>query len=385
VTKCIALVITIILFGLSNQVSAYPAAWEDFDPADLNSVRDETMGNTQKMLDERGSIECIACHGETDDEYDGVLSTAEIITGTMEAALSCLSWEVKGICIWMTCIGPICEFDVSVKVANFVPELTVQSYDRANGEPWTESQDINQISQGDTESSWVFGLIGLIEDFDVEDVGIRGGHMTQAKKDQHQNLSFKLTDAYGNPGITLFNELADSTGGYACQGTTTMFYPYFISNLDAIAWRWDIPEMFYPQSWAGFILYDLGDLSNNYGAIYPRHGFQTSQDPLKAAVLVAYRAAHFITRSTQPHVYFDIDKDSEDGYWPPGPLEEGDEDTGMWQMLYPEMEDSCEEFPYGGNPSGDQRSEDGSYIWNFWRKFSCCERQGQVLVYHGPD
>ncbi|MCG8612242.1 MAG: TIGR03756 family integrating conjugative element protein [Pseudomonadales bacterium] len=382
-----------LLIGLSTVAFSYPPSWENFDPNSLDGARDETIGNTQQMLAERGSVECIACHGETDDHYDGVITTSEIVSGTMSAASSCLDWEVRGICVWLTCIGPACEVDYSVKVKNFVPELTIQSYDRANGEPWTESQDINQVSQGDADSSWVTTIISWIEDYNVEDVGIRGGVSTEGKKNQHANLFFKLVDAYGNPAISAFNELASSTGDYVCEGTTTMYFPYFISNLDSIAWRWDVPEMFYPQSWLPLVQeWDLGNgsvgawgfqmKSNNYGAIYPRHGFMISQDPLKAAVLSAFRAAHFITRSNEPHLYFTIDEDDEPGYWPPEPLDQDDENTGQWQMLYPLKEESCRSFPYSSNESTSRRSIDGSYVWNFWRAFKCCAQEGAVLIFH---
>lgn len=380
------------LIGLSQGAYSYPESWEEFNPNDLNAARDETMGNTQQLLEERGSVECIACHGEVDDEYEGVMDSLEISSATMNAALSCLDWEVRGVCIWMTCVLVACEFDYSIKVKNFVPELTVQAYDRANGEPWTESQDINQISQGDADSSWVTTIIGWIENYDVDDIGIRGGVSTEGSKKQHANLNFKLVDAYGNPAIEAFNELAESTG-YVCGGTTTMFFPYYISNLDSIAWRWDVPEMFYPQSWLPLIQqWDLGSGStaslgfqsktNNYGAIYPRHGFMTAQDPLKAAVLSVFRAAHFITRSGEPHLYFSIDEDDEQGYWPPDPLDQDDSDTGQWQMLYPDEEDGCRSFPYSSSESASKRSTDGSYIWNFWRAFKCCEQEGAVLIFH---
>ena len=374
----------IILIGLlffSNYSFSYPDNWENFNANSLNSTRDQTIGHTQDMIRERGSLECIVCHGENEDRYEGVLSTDEIMQLTLTAdPQSCMQWAPVGICVWMTCTPFGCDFDFSVKVKNFVPDLVVQSYDRANGEPWTESQDLNQISQGDAESSWVMSLISLVEDFDVESVRIRGGVDTEETRRHHANLSFKLVDAYGSPGAIQYMVLNNT--GYFCEGSTTPFFPYYISNLDAIAWRWDIPEMFYPQSWAGFVLYDLGSAGNNYGPIYPRHGFMTSQDPLKAAVLAAFRAAHFITRSGQPHLYFSIDESDEDGWWPPDPLDEGEEETGIWQMLYPMSEDECHEFPYGGNPDGERRAEDGSYIWNFWREYKCCEREGAILLLH---
>lgn len=376
-------VITLSLFWTVDQADAYPESWEQFNPNDLNAIRQETIGNTQNRLQERGNnLECIVCHGETDDHYEGVLTTTDIIEQTMSSALSCMDWELRGICIWMSC-GLGCTFSTSLKVKNFVPDMVVQSYDRANGEPWTESQDINQISQGSADSSWVTTMIRWIEDFDVSSVGIRGGVLTEGKRDQHQNLSFKLVDAYGNPALITYNALAQSTFGLACAGRTLPFWPYYISNLDAIAWRWNVPEIFYPQSWLPLgTTWDLGDSSNNYGPIYPRHGFAISQDPLKAAVLSTFRATHFITRKGEPHLYFTIGQPSEDGYWPAGSLDKKDRDTGIWQMLYPQTDSSCYRFPYDGNPSGNRRSTDGSYIWNFWKSYECCTRVGQQLIYH---
>ena len=148
--KLLFVVIALCLSGMAGQAFAYPDTWTQFDPNDLDAARDQTMGNTQQMLEERGSVECIACHGETNDQYDGVMNTLEISEATMSAALSCMNWELRGICVWMTClVPPVCSFSTSLKVKNHVPDLVIQSYDRANGEPWTESQDINQVSQGD--------------------------------------------------------------------------------------------------------------------------------------------------------------------------------------------------------------------------------------------
>src|SRR4051794_25747932 len=94
----------LLSFFVSGSAIAYPESWEEFNPDDLDGARDATMGNTQQLLEERGSVECIACHGEVDDEYAGVMDSLEISEATLDAALSCLDWEVRGICVWMTCI-----------------------------------------------------------------------------------------------------------------------------------------------------------------------------------------------------------------------------------------------------------------------------------------
>ncbi len=380
--RLIQTIIVLAALLTSERVLCFPDRWENFDAGEFDSLRDETLGNTQVLLDQReGRVECIVCHEETNDHYKGVIGVDDIIAQTMGTALACLNWEVRGVCIWLTCFGPACDIETSIKVKNHVPDLVIQAYDRANGEPWAESQTLNQVSQGDADSTWVTTIIGLIEDIDLKGVRIRGGVSTEGARSQRKNLHFKLVDAYGNPAIIPFNALAKSTG-YTCEGTATPFFPYYISNLDSVAWRWDVPEMFYPQSWAGFGQYDLGSIANNYGPIYPRHGFMTAHDPLKASVLATYRAAHFITRSGEPHLYFSIDENDRDGYWPPDPLKEHDRDTGQFQMLYPDRESGCRSFPYSGNPPVSKRSTDGSYVWNFWRAYKCCERRGAILIFH---
>ena len=376
------IIVLVSLFSIGN-LYAYPASWTNFDASSLDGARDATIGNTQEMIAERnGQIECIFCHGELDDQYDGVITTDEIVTATTDATFECLNWELRGICIWLTC-GFGCSIDYSTKVKNHVPDLVMQSYDRANGEPWTESQDINQVSQGDADSSWVHSIISLVESYDVEDIGVRGGISTQGNKTKNDTLYFKLVDAYGNPGLLAFNSIASASFGLICPGQTMIFYPYLISNLDSIAWRWDIPEMFYPMAWLPMVsTWNLGSSTNTYGGIYPRHGFMTQQDPAKAGVLAAFRAAHFITRPAEPHLYFTIFTPDRDGYWPAPPLDKDDPDTGIWQMLYPKMESQCMQFPYEATPPGERRSEDGNYVWNFWKSYKCCERRGQDLIFH---
>lgn len=373
----------IMFMAISAFSSAYDPVWENFDPSQLDDVADETIGESQRLLDQRGSVECIKCHVPPDNNYSGVIDTIAITEQTMSAALSCMDWEVRGSCVWVTCVAFVCAPNISIKVKNFVPDLVVQSYDRADGEPWTESQDINRVSQGDSDSSWVTTMISWIEEFNVSDVGIAGGVSTQASDEKKAGLAFKLVDAYGNPALVPFNALGAATFNLVCSGRSWPLFPYYISNLDAIAWRWDIPEMFYPQSLIPlFTGWSLGTWTNNYGPIYPRHGFLHQEDDLKAAVLTTFRALHFVTRNNTPHVYMPVSPQQEDGYWPAGPLDHGDSDTGRFQMLYPRDDDSCEAFPYERSPSATRRADDGSYVWNFWKAYKCCARVGDTLVWH---
>lgn len=389
-----------ITFGYANQLGTQQDANNlGYDQGQIDQKRDETIAETQRLLDERrdhdtGEVnpECIFCHDEVDDNYEGVISTADILNQTLFIdPLNCMEWEPVGICVWLVPgIPPSINF--SVKVKNYVPDLVIQSYDRANGEPWTESQALNAISQGDSESSIVMSLISLVEGTDLSSIGTKGGASTQSHPNKRTQLNFKLVDAYGNPAVIKYMALNNT--GYFCDSKITPFFPHYISNLDSIAWRWNLPEVFFPMSFDVITgLWDLGkkwSLSSSgipngytYGGEYPRMGFSTGADRMKSAVLTAHRAAHFITRRSQPHLYFTIDEDDEENWWAPDPYQfRGTAATGKWQMLYPKKEDKCYRFPYGANPEKDRRSTEGSYVWNFWREYKCCEKNGAKLIFH---
>ena len=82
-----------------------------------------------------------------------MIGTLDIIGQTMEAALTCSDWQIRGVCIWLKCVGPACAPTTSVKVGNYVPEVVIQTYDNADKEPWEESHDINRISQAQADGS----------------------------------------------------------------------------------------------------------------------------------------------------------------------------------------------------------------------------------------
>ena len=385
---CAFLILFVSALNFSGPQDFDSAGSRGYTQSEVDSAKGQTTGHTGDLLAERGGDpECIYCHGEQDDDYEGVIDSVEIMEQTLKADVqSCMEWTPVGICVWMICYVVACEFDVTVKVKNYVPDLLIQSYDRANGEPWKESQDLNLISQGDSDSSWVMKLIGLVEDVDLGDIGTKGGISTQSSSGKRESLNFKLVDAYGSPGVVEY--MALNATGYFCDSKVTPFFPYYISNLDSIAWRWNLPEFFYPMSWDVVTgMWDLGtkwslNNPNNYGGEYPRHGFTTGADRLKSSVLTAHRAAHFITRSSQPHLYFSIDEDDDENWWAPDPYTQSKGSTGRWQMLYPNDEDKCVQFPYGSQPSSDRRATDGSYVWNFWREYKCCDEGKGKLIFH---
>src|SRR5690606_36752680 len=116
---------------------------------------------------------------------------------------------------------------------------------------------------------------------------------------------------------------------------------------------------------------------NLWGAVYPRGGFLHQADDYKAAVVVAQRAGDIVTRRSQVHWYQPLLGEARDGYWQAGGLLEGDASNGKWQELTPTLSGHCAGFPHD---LPRQEALRGDYAWALWLPYSCCQRQGQVLL-----
>jgi integrating conjugative element protein (TIGR03756 family) len=131
---------------------------------------------------------------------------------------------------------------------------------------------------------------------------------------------------------------------------------------------------------------ELGQPGDLWGNIYPRSGFLTQVHDYKTAATTAQRSADIVTRTGQPHVYTPLVAASRDGYWPPGPVQEGDASTHRWQRLTPNMSNSCRVWPDRGiaDTYSDRLDAGGDYAWSLWRPYRCCQRRGQTLLYAVP-
>ena len=176
--------------------------------------------------------------------------------------------------------------------------------------------------------------------------------------------------------------------GLLCPSQTTPLVPYFQSGLDALAWRQEIPEIFYPAS----LIPGLREIGTwplqTWGSVHPRTGWTTQAEEPKAAAVTAQRAGDIVTRLAQPHVYVPLTGPwfSSQKVWPPGPLKEKNRRTGTWQMLLPRTEATCGVF--GGNDlmsvsgwSGGRVDAGGDYVWNLWRPYKCCQRAGEWFLF----
>lgn len=195
----------------------------------------------------------------------------------------------------------------------------------------------------------------------------------------HENdlAKFKNADVIGHPGGATFSQFAGQSG-YTCSGAGKILMPYFLSTLDSLAWRYNVPEMIFPEALTpGAREIGSRTSANLWGAIYPRGGFLHGVDDYKSAAVVAQRAGDIVTRRGQIHVYQPLLANPQDGYWPAGPLQENDVSTGKWQELTPDQSKTCAVFP---NNLPHVQSPRGDYAWALWRPYSCCERKGQIFL-----
>lgn len=286
-----------------------------------------------------------------------MLAQATISTGSImasSASTSCLDYKVVGTCFWLFCTQFGCKVRTSTKVKHFLPEMVVSSYNHGGQNPWSEVSSFNQGA-------------------------VKGGEYRSPHK-QYTQFTFKNADAIGHPQGAI-SQMLNSTG-YYCQSQTTPFVPYFLSGLDFFAWDENLPEMFYPEAMVPGMR-EVSQIGDNWGNVYPRSGAINQVHDYKASAVIAQRVADIVSRMAQPHIYFPAAKSEGAGEWPPGPVEEGNARTHKWQMLYPQMEESCSVFPHGSSNDTHSAkvSEKGNYAWALWRPYSCCKRRGQTFLY----
>jgi integrating conjugative element protein (TIGR03756 family) len=226
------------------------------------------------------------------------------------------------------------------------------------------------------------GLLGALLPVPLDSAGNRTEG--SASRD-HQNLVFRESDAIGHPMASLAGVVPGV--GLLCRSQSTPLVPYLQSGLDALAWRQEVPEIFYPASSIPG-LREIGTWPlQTWGGVYPRTGWTTQAEEPKAAAINAQRAGDIVTRVGQPHVYLPLTgpNGGNQRVWPPGPLVEKDADTGTWQMLLPVAESSCSVFGTNDLASvtgwgGGKVDAAGDYAWNLWRPYKCCTRRGQWFL-----
>ena len=307
----------------------------------------------------------------------GTISTAEIVSKTAEATFACMQWTPVGVCFWLQCSFFGCDVESSLKIGHYNPDFVISSYNELGRNPWREMRSV----LGSAQEAAANGILGRLSALPIGSAGNR----TEGSADHrdHKNLVFRETDVIGHP-----QQIFSTLPQLLCASQAKPFMPYFQSGLDAQSWRHAIPEIFYPASFTPG-LRELGDWPlQTWGGVFPRTGWTTQAEEPKAAALNAQRAADIVTRERQPHVYVSLHKPSarDQRVWPPDPLLETDHRTGTWQMLLPQTDTECAVFGTNDLASasgwgGGRVDEAGDYVWNLWRPYQCCAREGQSFLF----
>lgn len=313
------------------------------------------------------------------------LNTAVLAAQAAAAFPSCLRPRAVGVCFWLSCSFWGCKVKASVKVGHRNPDLVVSATNGLGKNPWAEANLAYSPMEAAGAAPLVAGLGGAL----LAGLGgvETGSSDTRQKNEGHgrkANLSYREAQAIGHP-LAL---------GLYCPSEATPFKPYYLSGLDAIGWRWQLPEVVYPQALIPGMR-EVGDWpKNTWGSIYPRSGWLVQPDQPKAAAVVAQRVGDLVTREGQPHVYLRLKSDGtfngstllggRQRTWRPGPLREGDAKTGDWQMHAPAANARCETFGRDDTAtvsgwSGGKLADDGDYAWTLWRPYTCCARRGLYL------
>jgi integrating conjugative element protein (TIGR03756 family) len=286
----------------------------------------------------------------------GKVSTGDIIDSAIECT-DCLDYELIGICFWLKCSLFSCSVKESLRVRHFLPDVVISSYTYQS--EWDETQNLNHNPSG-----------ALAQ--------------TESMADQGTSLDFKSVDVITHPALLLFNSLPSD---YFCQSMLkTPMIPHFLSSHDA-AWREPGIEQLLPQSVLGVPRFQTGTgswmglLEGSWAPLYPRCGWGAHPlDPVNAAV-AAHRAAEIVTRTVQPHTYVPLSGRCDNRCWKPGPVNVNDGTENRFQMIAPWVEHSTRVLNGPADWANGKHRIRESYLWTLWRRYSCCEKKGQVFLF----
>jgi len=346
----------------------------------------------------------------------GTVKTGQDVYGLSQlvsaiSCLQCIQPRPVGVCFFLVCTPYGCEIETSVRIGHFNPDVVVSAYNgltRARdknpisgtvlgGMPWKEMRSLLSDMELSLGSAALKSLGPVPNSIASGGTAATGATPGLAVKEQaaHTDLMFREVNIVGNPVASVMG----SIGGYACPSEVTAFRPYFLSSLDATAWRWQIPELAYPQSWIPGVREVAQSFPlNTWGQIYPRSGFGTQTDPAKHAAVTAQRAIDVTTRSGGFHVHSTLGSGQEQmkyahkedkEVWTPGVAKEDSYHMGWWQMISPVAGKQCTLFGRNDTTAtnswgGGRVAGNGSYSWIFWRPYQCCDTKGSFIATFPP-
>ena len=208
----------------------------------------------------------------------------------------------------------------------------------------------------------------------------RGGSQGQFTEQERQLMGFDQTMTqidgadyanydYTNDTVTgAVGRYDVSTGGrFFCPLPYKPFWPYYLSGLDSVLWRygWPITDVhrIWNPLWPGpRIAPSKGTLlPEGWGHLYPRYGTVDHVDDAKASAVIARRSLNILADPQIGRVYWPTTAPSE----------------VAWSKVYPEQVSCHKNIAH----TGTQRIESRQYAWSAWFYTSCdLDERGQLVL-----
>ncbi len=262
------------------------------------------------------------------------------------------------------------------------------------------------------DSPWPAGTAGLIDDSSALARRFSGGTRSGLGTARllSDALQFNEVDVIGGPAANL-----PGSGRFLCRSTARPMFPYYVSLLDALAWRGaKVPDNQVEALTPG--VREIGQWpAFTWGSVYPRVGFVVQAHAGKAAAVVSQRAIDIVLGDSQGHsvnrlatgTQFAVTRGDPNaperdackqsgGRWEELPrLNEAGrcvqqtwqqwrsaahEKTDRWQMLTPHHSRQCTTFGSQRDWTHGDIAADGRYLWNYWTEYKCCVKTGGILL-----
>lgn len=112
-------------------------------------------------------------------------NTAAIVTNTFKALPSCVSYQVEGVCFFLFCTMFGCTIRTSIRVAHYVPDAVVSTYNEPLLHPWSEIGGLVATTLNQAGSAML---------------GVPFSDSSAGSQDEHSPITlFKGGDVVGNP------------------------------------------------------------------------------------------------------------------------------------------------------------------------------------------
>lgn len=345
-------------------------------------------------------------------------TSAKVITAAL-GSNSCLNYSIIGQCVYMYLSCSLfggCGLKIALRdqINHNLPDLVVTAFREPGETPYTEIRSTASIAAvAIMNSEPNYTLMGR------QNIG--GSYFKGMNKPSHNDvMTYNEANVVGSPAAEIVRNTLKYTvpsingGPFLCKSTVQPLFPYFMSEIDVVAWRTSHVNFANSATWIPGkreISHSTGVASalKTWGGVYPRVGHVMQNEPSKAAAVVSQRAIDIMTQPNQiPHIYtpygytgvrmfpappesYECGGDDGDGNWNFATCNRGtsfaqwmggaDEKRVAWQMLIPQESSSCEAFGAEGEWARGKTTEHGNNGWNYWREYTCCKPGPGWLIY----